>query len=355
MNDRKVNYRNFYIRSLQFYNRHFWMKHLTILSLILFFQVTVRAQHTDLLTNPSSGHFTPVWSGNPYLAMNFYITSATVNTTNLVAGDEIGVFDGINCVGAIVLTEPIPSGGYVQIIASTDDPNTTEINGFTPGDTVSYKFWLSDISREVADCSPIYTIGNGRFVSQGTALLTLISIIPIDLTSFTALIEGFYNGISMVQDTVIVELHSSSAPYVLVDQTKLVLNSVGQSTGKFYSATNGTAYYIVLKHRNALETWSASSQIVSGFTLAYDFTTASNKAYGNNLKQINGKWCIKGGDINQDGFVNFTDVNLLYPFNVSGTTGYTVTDLNGDSYTEIADLNIVFINYVLGVHKVSPP
>jgi endonuclease/exonuclease/phosphatase family metal-dependent hydrolase len=176
----------------------------------------------------------------------------------------------------------------------------------------------------------------------------------LEITSFTALIEGFYNGSTMKPDTITVQLHNSSAPYTLVDQAKIFLNNSGQGTGKFYNALNGVPYYIVLKHRNAVETWSASPQAFSANILIYDFTTASNKAYGNNLKQIGTKWCIYGGDANQDGFVETTDVSQVFTGNVNGATGYISTDLNGDMFTEIEDLNIVFRNNVLGVERIRP-
>jgi endonuclease/exonuclease/phosphatase family metal-dependent hydrolase len=175
----------------------------------------------------------------------------------------------------------------------------------------------------------------------------------VELT-FKALIEGFYNGTSMVPDTVTIELRNTSFPYALVDQTKIFLNSSGQGSGKFYNAINGVSYYLVLKHRNAIETWSATGQTFSNDALSYDFTTASNKAYGNNLTLINGNWCIYGGDVNKDGYVETTDLNLVFSDNVSGVTGYVATDLNGDMFIEIEDLNEVFTNNVLGVARKRP-
>jgi hypothetical protein len=181
------------------------------------------------------------------------------------------------------------------------------------------------------------------------------SVNSFNLTSFSAMIEGFYNGTSMVPDTVSVELRNASAPYALIDQTKILLNSNGQGTGKFYNAVNGTPYYLVVNHRNALETWSSTPQIFTANSLSYDFTTGQNKAYGNNLKLVGTKWCIYGGDVNQDGFVEASDLNLVFTGNVNGVTGYIATDLNGDMFTEIQDLNIVFINNVLGVERKRPP
>jgi endonuclease/exonuclease/phosphatase family metal-dependent hydrolase len=176
----------------------------------------------------------------------------------------------------------------------------------------------------------------------------------VELTSFTALIEGLYNGASMIPDTVTVELRNTSSPYNLIDLTKIFLNSSGQGTGKFYNAENGIPYYLVLKHRNAVETWSSASQTFTSGELVYDFTSAQNKAYGNNLKLVGSKWCIYGGDVNQDGFVNALDVNAVYSNNINGITGYSATDLNGDMFTEVEDISRVFINNVLGIERKRP-
>ncbi|MBE0571149.1 MAG: hypothetical protein IH618_06355 [Ignavibacteriaceae bacterium] len=176
----------------------------------------------------------------------------------------------------------------------------------------------------------------------------------LEITSFTALIEGFYNGSTMRPDTVTVELRNTNSPFALVDQAKIFLNSSGQGSARFYNIENGVPYYIVLKHRSAVETWSALPQTFSANTLTYDFTTGQNKAFGNNLKLIGTKWCIYGGDVNQDGFVETADLNLVYSDNISGFTGYVPTDLNGDSFTEIEDLNIVFRNNVSGIQKLNP-
>jgi hypothetical protein len=180
------------------------------------------------------------------------------------------------------------------------------------------------------------------------------SVNSFNLTSFSAMIEGFYNGTSMVPDTVSVELRNTSAPYALIDQTKILLNSNGLGTGKFYNVVNGTPYYLVVKHRNAVETWSSTPQTFAANSMSYDFTTGQNKAYGNNLKLVGAKWCIYGGDVNRDGFVEAIDLNLVYTGNVNGATGYTLNDLNGDMFTEIQDLNIVFTNNVLGVQRKAP-
>ena len=134
---------------------------------------------------PPTNHFTPVWTGNGYLQMNIDILGVDlIGGGSLIAGDEIGVFDGIYCVGEVMLTEPI--AGSVQVITSTDDPSTPEVDGFINGHTISYKFWLSELSEEITDYTANYTSGNGSFESQGTAIVNFTSVLPVELISFTA-------------------------------------------------------------------------------------------------------------------------------------------------------------------------
>ncbi|HQI42431.1 MAG: hypothetical protein B6D44_00080 [Ignavibacteriales bacterium UTCHB2] len=177
---------------------------------------------------------------------------------------------------------------------------------------------------------------------------------PYTQLTLNVLIEGFYNGITNNPDSITVELRSSVYPYSLVDQQKVYLNNAGIGTGKFYNAANGTPYYIVIKHRNAVETWSATTQSFTNGVMSYDFTTAKNKAYGDNLKLINTKWCIYGGDVDQDGYVTGADLNTVYSSNINGLNGYVTSDLTGDSFVDASDISIVFINYVLGSESKKP-
>lgn len=195
---------------------------------------------------------------------------------------------------------------------------------------------------------------DGWYVDDIGILYYSIPNTPLELTSFTALIEGLYNGSTTIPDTVTVELRNSTSPYLIVDQAKIFLNENGQGTGRFISAINGIPYYLVLKHRNALETWSALTQTFSNNAMSYDFTTASTKAFGNNLKQYGSKWCIYGGDVNQDGIIDNLDLSSVYNANKNGVTGYTTTDITGDLYTEIDDLTKVFINNFLGIERKKP-
>lgn len=170
----------------------------------------------------------------------------------------------------------------------------------------------------------------------------------------TALTEGLWNGTTSISDVFTVEVRASTIPYAIVETKNIQLNTGGFGSDTFTTPSEGTPYYIVVKHRNSIETWSSSPVQFSSGVLNYNFTDAQNKAYGNNLKLVNGKWCIYSGDVNQDGSINISDLNLVFTDNLNGVTGNVVTDLTGDQFTEISDLDIVFVNSVLGITRQRP-
>lgn len=158
--------------------------------------------------------------------------------------------------------------------------------------------------------------------------------------NLTVLIEGLYDGGTMVQDTIEVELRNNSSSFNLVESKKIFLNSNGEGTGNFSSASDGTEYYIAIKHRNAIETWSKFPQSFSSGSLTYDFTSAASKAFADNMILKNGKYCIFSGDVNQDQTVDLTDLIQVDNDAFSFTSGYTSADLTGDELVDLNDLII---------------
>lgn len=172
--------------------------------------------------------------------------------------------------------------------------------------------------------------------------------------SIKAFIEGKFNGITMIPDSITVELRASSNPFTLVEQKKVLLQSDGNVQVALNDISNGVPYYLVIKNRNSLETWSSTAITFTNDISSYDFTTSSSKAFGNNLKLINGKWCVITGDINQDGFIDISDLVNVFTNSVLNIGGYVNTDLNGDLLTDMNDVNIVFQNNVMGFSVKKP-
>ena len=174
--------------------------------------------------------------------------------------------------------------------------------------------------------------------------------LPLQL-NLKVYLEGFWDGSSQVSDTVGIYLALATTPHTLVDSQIVILGTTGTYAPSFSRVTSGN-YYIVIKHRNHLETWSALPQaFVGGLPLSYDFTTDSTKAFGMNMRKVGSVWALIVGDANQDGSIDASDVtNFLIP--QYGYTGYLSCDFNGDGSVDASDIPYMIANY--GLAKVVP-
>jgi hypothetical protein len=213
------------------------------------------------------------------------------------------------------------------------------------------------ISAYAGKVRPIWT----RLVGGQLSIWTAIVDFPIpggSVINITALIEGYYNGVTMnTCDTVKAYLRNITTPYALVDSAFAIIDSVNfTGSFRFMNANNGT-YYLVLKHRNSIETWSKSGGIVfmKDSSMSYDFTTAATQAYGNNMKLKNGKFCFYSGDENQDGAVDALDMIAIDNDAANFITGYVSTDLNGDGAVDALDMIICDNNVANFVSAIKPP
>ena len=140
-------------------------------------------------------------------------------------------------------------------------------------------------------------------------------------------------------DSVSVLLRNTSPPYAVVDSLKGKLSQTGNIYLTFPNAVNGVNYYIVVNHRNSIETWSkAGGEMFINDALSYDFTSAASQAYGSNQVDLGLIYAIYTGDVNQDGLVDLTDLVLISNDASNFTTGYVVTDLNCNSIVDLTDL-----------------
>ena len=182
---------------------------------------------------------------------------------------------------------------------------------------------------------------------------------PVHTLTLTAYIEGFYNSVlnDMISDTARVYLRNSSSPYNRVDSSKGILSSSGTGTFLFSNALNGVNYYLEVKHRNTIETWSSSGNSFTSGTLTYNFSTNSSQAYGNNMMQADAapiRFAIYSGDVNQDGTIDLTDGSLIDNDALSFASGYLPTDVNGDDVTDITDAVLADNNGFNFVSKITP-
>ncbi|MEZ4690188.1 MAG: aryl-sulfate sulfotransferase, partial [Ignavibacteria bacterium] len=186
-------------------------------------------------------------------------------------------------------------------------------------------------------------------------------ILDIDLDLKIAM-EGFYdnaNNTLNMSDTVTVYIRNITAPFDIIDTSKAVIDSA-TFIGNFKLKNTPTGnFYITVKHRNSLETWSKTGGELfsNGFTVNYDMTNLSSKAFGNNLTQVDASpvvFATYSGDVNKDSFIDLTDVVYIYNDAVNFATGYIISDVTGDNITDLADVLIAFNNSGKFVSVVKP-
>jgi carboxypeptidase T len=171
--------------------------------------------------------------------------------------------------------------------------------------------------------------------------------------------EGFYNSNTNslnMNDTVALYLRNIYSPYIIIDSAKSVIDSLTFSGNFSFTNTGTGVYYYVIRHRNSIETWSKSGGEAFSFggNMNYNFTTNSSQAYGNNLKQINSKYFIYSGDINQDGSIDASDLSISENDVSVNLSGYVTSDLTGDYYADGSDLSIIENNASLSILKIVP-
>ena len=177
--------------------------------------------------------------------------------------------------------------------------------------------------------------------------------------NLTMFIEGFYNSgsNSQISDTILVKLRNSTSPFAMADQSTALVSANGSVQLKFGNATNGN-YYIAVKHRNSIETWSAGVIALSRTTPAsFDLASSLSQAFGNNQKQVDAapvRFAIYSGDINQDGTIDASDVSETDNDAFSSVSGYVRTDVTGDDFVDAGDVSIVDNNAFNAVSAVTP-
>jgi hypothetical protein len=189
------------------------------------------------------------------------------------------------------------------------------------------------------------------------------------------LLQGLYNGngtmrtalsdtsVKGVCDTVIVSLHGPVYPNELISSHI----ALADTTGKIILNTrlsDGMEYYLSVKHRNSLETWSKYPIMLNSPLTTYNFTDSLSKAFGNNLFDLqDGFFAIYCGDVfnsttqddlTGDGYINLEDLRKLEIAMQNFLSGYYKCDLTGDGIIDNADYSLIENNVNLNVESKRP-
>jgi len=292
-------------------------------------------------------------NGAYYLDRTITVTPTTQPTTDVSLRLYIRKTEFDNLAATPGSGVSIPSD--LNIVKNTDFCASALSAATTPFTSVAGN-WGTDYvySTNASSLGSFYFIGN---VAPPTSTLYL-----------RLFIQGYYTGGQLMQsvllnqgvggsmfttDSIDVEIRNVIAPYALVATVRTILQVGGTAVCNFPSL-NGS-YYIVIKHRQALQTWSANPVMLGALPVSYDFSTASNKAFGNNMFEVEtGVWAIYGGDINQDENIDLIDLSILEQDISNFAFGYKATDLNGDGNVDLLDSPILEINVSNFVYSNHP-
>ena len=222
--------------------------------------------------------------------------------------------------------------------------------------------------------SVISTLNNsGYLLTQGFQQPDSIKITPLVVKAF---LQGSYQGSGFMVPTLF-DLGMSADPTAtdsievgLWSQANLsntqpdyidkaILHNNGLITANFNEdVIKGKNYYILLRHRNSIETWSSNAiDVIANNN--YDFSNSLVKAYSDGLSPAmqnlgDGNYALYSGDVNQDGTVDGQDMNVVDNNTRDGVFGYYNSDINGDGATDGLDMNVVDNNTRYGLFTARP-
>ena len=182
---------------------------------------------------PATTHFQPEFEGNGVDHMNINLVGLPVNI--LKTGDELAVFDGMTCVGAVTIIPNHLNSQTVSIAASAND--NFGMGGFAEGNPITLKLWNSKNNQEY-NLEPEIVKGTSTFIKLETTVASLEKYATTGLEgitgSYSTEINCYPNPFS---DEVTIEINLAEDAQVEVE----VLNQLGEkvkflTTKKLFNA-----------------------------------------------------------------------------------------------------------------------
>jgi hypothetical protein len=305
----------------------------------------------------------------PQSMANYYVHDSTKNLTLIGNGcsnkiyDTTAVSTALNRVRFLMNayeTGLIPDTGYYtsNVFMSIGQLNTIQFNKMKQFiDTVN--IFAAQGRIQWKSVKEMYDIWNTEYNKRPFWLQCAQLPINYSILNITATTQGYFNAISnraSIRDTFKVYLRNATSPYAVVDSAKRVIDSVTLKASFAMTNVQNGNYYIVIKHRSGLETWSRTGgiPITRGATVNYDLTSSPSQAYGNNLILKGAKYCIYSGDVNGDGVIDANDISIIDNEAFTFSAGYTKADLTGDGIVDAADMAIADNNAFNFVQVIRP-
>ncbi|MFH1121734.1 MAG: DUF5018 domain-containing protein [Bacteroidota bacterium] len=322
------------------------------------------------------------WDGTNNINGQLIVSGPSISFANLqwpgdgtiTPNQEFNVYAQVYAAG---FTDQAGQGSDIQawIGYSTDNTNPDQWANWIAADYQSDQGnndeYMANLGAEIGTPGTYYyasrfQLGTGSYVYGGFSggfwdgVTNISGVLTVNsgnkTLNLTVLLEGLYDGNGNmrqangeigpmydpgVADHITVELHNQF-DYSITELSipEVELGTDGVATVSVPSEFSDY-YYLSVKHRNSIETTSASPVSFADPVVNYDFDLPA-QAYGVNLLQmIDGYYVIYGGDANQDGFVDTGDVTPIDNDQFNFTAGYVDTDINGDGSVDTGDVTIV--------------
>ena len=196
----------------------------------------------------------------------------------VIAGPSVASFSpGVSPVGSTVT---ITGTGFTNVNAVKF--NTTNAIVFSVVNSTT----ITAVVPSGATTGYITVFTSNGCSSQSMTTFGVGNLPNLNLT-VKAFIEGYYLGGGLMAavidpiglptkfDSVTVELRGTVSPFVLVSAKNGLMNTDGTVTVSFNSALANSSYYIVLKGRNSVETWSKNPKLLISGNNIYNFATGT--------------------------------------------------------------------------------
>jgi hypothetical protein len=324
--------------------------------------------------------------GNGVLIQFKFRGNASVNTSVSWDTQTPGYCEYSNLTGSVItsffVNGSITIASNALVVNAGNDVvispgNNTQLNGTVTGGSAPFVYLWSP-STGLSNPAIVNPVANPAATTNYTFTVTgsnscvandQVKVFVMKMLNLHVLLEGLYNSSGTMRqaydasgphfgagiaDQITIELHNS-ANYSVIAYTSALTNlsTSGNSTINIpveYSAS----YYITVRNRNHIVTTSATPVSFSGSSITYNFDVPA-KAYGNNLKiTADGQYVIFGGDVNQDRLIDAGDMIPVDNLSATFGTGYVAADVNGDGSVNETDMNLLFSNSNNFVGAITP-
>lgn len=314
-------------------------------------------------------------------ASDTYTTSALTNgqVVDVIVTNSVGCFATSSGITNTVISVPSVSISETDNSGTANDGIVCSGNSatLTASGATTYS-WNTGATNSAITVTPgsttTYTVTGTTNGCSATATST-VTVIGCNFNfNVNLFLQGYYLGDGKmspllrllgaasptVVDSVTIELRdSTTGNHSLIYSYSDTLSSNGNFVCNFPAADTGY-FYIVVKHRNSIETWSNSARHVSPGG-SYNFSTPDGQAYGS-MANMGGVYCIYSGDVTngttvgiQDGNINTSDKKAVQDTLPSFQIGvYDVRDITGDGFVDEDDYRIMQNNVQLGVSVQRP-